>query len=181
MNRRIHRQLAVVALCMLTGITLIRWHRSASIDPLLVGRWEWSPDPTAGFPMQFDGDGSGEVTVTMGCCAFTRSCRWKVDDNELQIHPAPQLENLTVAGARAYLSDLWKSVVTSPQPVRRYRIVERTSTDLRLQPLWSDGSVSDEAVEVYRRAVENPLESSLEAASAPTDPLRDRERADSNL
>jgi hypothetical protein len=123
-------------------------------DPLLVGRWEWSPDPVAGSPLQLNGDGSGQLMMSVGCFSFPQSCRWSVENDELQLYSSPQLDNLTFAGVQSYVASLWQSHVTSPEPSRRYRIVERTGAELRLQPLSSDGSAADEPIETYRRSVE---------------------------
>lgn len=160
-KRLVRRRLLCAAIVVAGVACTVFWIRRPDIDPKLIGRWEWSPDPKAGFPMQLDGDGSARVTITIGCCSFARSCTWTVNGDELRLYSTPQLDNLTIDGARTYVSDLWKAHTTSQPPVRRYQIVERTEAKLRLQPLWSDGSVSDSPIEVYQRAVENPLVSNF--------------------
>jgi hypothetical protein len=143
-------------LAALIGLVILAagWWRREPTDPQLVGHWEWSPDPKAGFPMQLNRNGFADVTITIGCCSFARTCRWVVEGDELKLYSTPQLEYLTVDGARKYVSDFCTSYFTTPEPIRRYQIVERTPVELRLQPLWSDGSLSDAAVEVYQRAGE---------------------------
>jgi hypothetical protein len=140
----------------LIGIVILGagWPRGAPFDPLLVGRWEWSPDPEAGSPLQLKRNGSASVMVSVGCLSFPQSCRWAVEGNELKLYPAPQLDALTLDAARKYLGDCWSSRLTTPEPMRRYQILERTGDRLCLQCLESDGSAGDAAIEVYRRVVE---------------------------
>ncbi|OAI53673.1 hypothetical protein AYO47_04220 [Planctomyces sp. SCGC AG-212-M04] len=140
----------------LIGIVILAagWWRRAPSDPQLVGRWEWSPDPEAGSPMQLNGNGFAQVTVSIGCLSFPRTCRWVVEGDELKLYSTAELESLTLDGARKYMSDFCTAHFTTPGPIRRYHIVDRTGDELRLQPLWSDGSLSDAAVEVYQRTAE---------------------------